>query len=414
MTNNKAESVEKFVKSLFTKYDLDENDFFCEYDYETEDFFPKPLFLNGVIDDNMLKRLSVCLGMSKDEILNTDEQAGNRYAEKYPFFRLYQDFISSQEWYSKYKTTMPTAEDLLINAIFTENEGYPVEKRYDVHSVKKRLINKLKEIDKEIPGTYHQNADITNFAFRTEILFSFPKCYEMVSSFINAVNSYKELFYKVLESDLSESEINELNFLAHALEIRDVALFKITLDYANLLNLKETLIKENYSDFYSYARIDKTKNFFPWRCYEFFENKELVQELINIYPYNAKHKMREFSILVKNFSVRFIWSDADPMVLYEDLEKHPYETIETYLNLVIESESIVPEQRGLEITRIYIEKTSDETTNFDKCFSKLNEMLSPPSKGGLILPKRELDTRSQENRNRLFSHYDAVFGGNKQ
>lgn len=199
---SKIEKVTSYVLDLFELYHMNTYGFLEDYDDELEESVEVPLFRFGEMDEETLQKLSVNFGITKDEILNTDEDAAKRYWNKYPFFRLFRDYLAQWEWYQQFKDPMPSAEDLLLNAIFTENEGYPVRVRYNMSSVKERLINQLKEIDKYMPGTYHAGAEITDLKVATQTLFTFPQCTEMLRTFLDITDRIQELFFRAIKEEL--------------------------------------------------------------------------------------------------------------------------------------------------------------------------------------------------------------------
>lgn len=382
------EQVTQYVREYFDRYELNEDDFFVsieEDEYGRAEKVNIPLFPFDEMDAETLSRISLHTGVSTEEILNCDEKAATRYLRKYPFIHLFKVYEERYEWYSQYKTEFPTAEELLLNAIFTENPGYPVEKRYDYDSIKDRLIDKLKEIDAVLPGTYHKNAQITELVFQTDIFFSFPECNKMMHSFIDMVNRLKELFFKALQAELPEDEINEFNFLGSILGASDVTAPTLVMNYDTLCKYRKVYIEENFTDFFSYVKIHTFVKSVPWSCKEFFDDMSLVNEFINIFP-QAKAKMREFAMNVSKFECDFVWSDAKP-IMYSPEEEAELNSIDDMMGY----KHLFYEQRAKEHTRIYIEKTSDEMFGCEEYVKKVTAAAAPPAKGGLVIPKREVN-----------------------
>jgi len=390
----KKEQVTKYVKYIFNLYDANKQDFFFVCDEETWEHIEIPLFPRRRIDNETLERISVHLGLTKEEILNMDKQAAKRYWNKYPFFRLYKEFMRNWAWQSRYKSELPTTEELLLTAIFTEEDELPFEERYDYPAVKERMIQKLKEIDVVIPGTYHEHADITELRISTEVFVSFPQCKEMLQSFMDIVNRIKELFFKALRTDLNEIEANELNFLASWMHMYDVVAQSTLLTYNNILIYRDVFVKENYKDFFYYANFRRFIGTAPWRCKEFFDDMSLVQEFVNIYP-QAKAGMHQFTMNVTKFSCDFAWSDAKPIVYSP------------------EEEDVPVEQRAKERTHIYVEKTPEEMFGWEEYAKKLKDAASPPAKGGLKIPirKNNMMLAPEETLERMYARVDAKLKG---
>lgn len=404
----KIERITEFVSDLFELYHMNTYGFFEDYDEETEETVEVPLFRYGEIDDETIYKLCVNFGLTKEEILSLDEDAAKKYWNKYPFFRLYRDFMSSWAWQSRFKSERPSPEELLLRKLFETEDELAVEERYDYPAVKERMIQKLKEIDVVMPGTYHTDADITKLSINTEVFISFPQCQEMLRSFIDMVNRVKELFFKALTTDLTAEEANEYNFLASWLWMCDVATPSTTLTYDNVLIYREVFVKEGYTDLFSYAKFKRFIGTAPWRCKEFFDDMELAQEIVNIYP-QAKAEMRQFAMDVTKFSCEFVWSDAKP-IMYSPEEEAELSAI----NAMFGEEDIPLEQRAKERTHIYVEKTSEEMFDWEDCARKLRDAASPPSKGGLELPVREahIIVGSVETFARIQARVAARHGGN--
>lgn len=405
------DQVTKYVRDYFDRYELNDYDFFVSSE---EDEYGRPekvdifLFPFDEIDAETLSKISLHTGLRTEEILNCDEIAATRYLQKYPFIDLFKAYKERCEWCSQYKTEFPSLKKLLPNAIFTENPGYPVEMRYNHADIKDRLIDKLKEIDAVMPGTYHEDAEITELTYRTEMFLTFPDCGKMLSSFIDMVNRLKELFFKALQAELSEDEINEFNFLGSILGAYDVTASSIAMNYDTLSKLRKVYIEENLTDFFSYVKVRAFVGFAPWRCKEFFDDMTLVNEFINIFP-QAKSMMREFAMSVSKFDCVFVWSDAKP-IMYSPEEEAEL----NYIDDMMGYKHLPYEQRAKEHTHIYIEKTSEEMFGWEEYVKKVADAAAPPAKGGLVLPKREVDLRDAiTNIQRIKRRVEANHGGDR-
>lgn len=405
------EQVTQYVRDYFDRYELNDYDFFIsseEDEYGRSEKVDIMLFPFDEMDAETLSRISLRTGLSIEEILNCDEQAATRYLQKYPFIHLFKVYKERCEWYSQYKTEFPSAREWLLNAIFTENPGYPVEMRYNHASIKLRLINKLKEIDAVMPGIYHENAEITELMFRTDVFISFPDCGNMMRSFIDMVNRLKELFFKALQTELSEEEINEFNFLGSRLNASDVTAPTFAMNYDTLCKYRKVYIEENLADFFSYVKIRAFVKSVPWRCKEFFDDMSLVNEFVNIFP-QSKSMMREFALSVSKFECVFVWSDAQP-IMYSPEEEAELNSIDDMMGY----KHLPYEQREKEHTRIYVEKTSEEMFGWEDYVKKITDAVAPPSIGGLALPKREVDlSDTNTNIQRMKRRVEAKYGGSK-
>lgn len=405
------EQVTQYVRDYFDLYELNDYDFFVsseEDEYGRSGRVDISLFPFAEMDAETLSRISLRTGLSVEEILNCDEQAKTRYLQKYPFVHLFKAYEGRCEWYSRYKTEFPSAEERLLNVIFTGNPGYPVEMRYDYADIKLRLIDKIKEVDAVMPGINHENAEITELMFRTDMFISFPDCGRMLRSFIDMVNRLKELFFKALQAELSEDEINEFNFLGSRLNASDVTVPSFTMNYDNLCKNRKVYIEENLTDFFSYVKIRAFVGSVPWRCKEFFDDMSLVNEFVNIFPH-AKSMMREFAMSVSKFECIFVWSDAQP-IMYSPEEEAVLDSFDDMMGY----KHLPYEQRAKEHTRIYIEKTSEEMLGWEEYMKKVTAAAAPPSKGGLVLPKREVDLRdANTNIKRIMRRVEAKYGGSK-
>lgn len=403
------EQVTQYIRDYFDRYELNDYDFFVSSEvdeYGRSEIIDIPLFPFDEMDTETLSRISLYAGLSTEEILNCDEKAATRYLQKYPFVHLFKAYKKRCEWYSHYKTKFPTVEELLMNAIFTENLGYPVEMRYDYADIKARLIEKLKEIDAVMPGIYHEEAEITELMLRTDMFLSFPDCGKMLRSFIDMVNRLKELFFKALQAELSEDEINEFNFLGSMLYASDVTARSLAMNYDILRKCRKVYIEENLTDFFSYVKIHGFIESEPWRCKEFFDDSALVDEFINIFP-QAKRMMREFAMRVSKFECIFVWSDAKP-VMYSPEEEAELDEIDDMMGY----KHLPYEQRAKEQTRIYIEKTSEEMFGWEEYVKRVEDAAAPPAKGGLTLPKREVDLSDVNNNiQRMKRRVEAKHGG---
>lgn len=403
---SKKDDVTEFVRKVFELYDANMYQFMYDFDPDTGKEREIPLFSGDDIDDETLSRISIQLGLTPAEILGMNFEAALKYWKKYEFFRLYR--LYRDEWHlqSIYKGN-PSIEDALLKAIFGNKAKIELNKRYNYKSVKQRMVQQLRNIDAVLPGTYHKYAKITKLKIDTEVFISFPQCGIMIRSFLEIVDTVKSLFFKGLKSDLSLDEINEYNFLVSWFYITDIVTPSVLITYNNLLLYRNVYLEENYSDFFSYAKIRNFIGTSPWRCKEFFDDLDLVQKFINIFP-ESRHLIREFSLAVSNFICTFIWSDAKPIMFSPEEEWEQ----ENFMYGIGE-ENIPLEERAKELTCIYVAKTLDEMDDWAPYIKKLSRIAASTSKGGFAPIKREIASATQEDLiQRLFKRVEAKCGGN--
>ena len=370
---NQAKDIAAFVKKALTTFSISGNGYFYTIDSATGKRIPQELFFCDVVTDSVLDRLSVDLGISKPDILEMNEEPLKAYYAKYPFFRLYRNYISEWERQREFSDDL-SAEEHLVAAIFGEKSQLKIEKRYDFDSVKKRLVKLLKEMDKLMPGTYHEGATINDLTIETECIISFPQITELMRSFLQMIEDVQTLFFKGIHEDLSEEEVHQFNFLCSVLIINDISAPSVYLNYENLKKYRAVYAKEGLSDFFSYVRVCKFVDTEPWRCKEFLDDEALVQQLVNCFPY-VKNKLRDFYMEASKFSCRFRWSDA------KQIEIEPWEmdnwSDEEY------------ENRPLEWTRVYVQKTDAEMFDWEFYIRRLKKAASPEKKGGLAIRQYE-------------------------
>lgn len=380
MDMKKAERIERFVRESFEMYDLD-YDAFAEQEvtFKPEDA-PEIIIKDGL---NMfgVAEVAKVLGVSLDDILNMNEDAISIWYRKYSFFRIYSDFLSQWNWGANFSDKKPPAEEILLKAIFSDEDNIysDYKRRYDFCDIKQRLIKTLEKINLVLPGTIHPNAEITNLRIRTETLISFPQCDRMVQSFLDMVVRLKELFFKAIHSELDDSEINELNFLASWFDACDVITPSTRITYDNILRYREIYAEENHSDFFEYVKL-KWIHFSPWRCKEFLDNLDLAQELVNVFP-TAKKIIREFAVDAGKYTCEFIWSDAKPIVFSDEEEQAPFE-----FNKFIGEENKPISERHKEMTVVYVDKLPEEMEGCEKYIQRLFDAASSAAKGGLKVP----------------------------
>lgn len=400
------EKISEFVEAVFDRYKISKYEFFFTFNDRTMEEIPQPLFPSGELDDETLHKITTCIGLTKDEIINTDMQAAKKYWDKYPFFHLYHQYMAAWSWHQNFIGEMPTAVELFMKAIFSDEDDIRGEHRYDMDGLRARLINTLKEIDQALPGTYHQDAEITNLQISTQIFFSFPQCGDMIRSFIDMVKRTEELFFKALHEDLKEEDANELNFLASWLNAVDVVMPSTIISYDNVCTYRKAYLDENSKDFFSYVKIKSFISTDPWRCQEFFDDMDLVREFLYIFPH-AKAQMREFARDVTKFSCYFVWSDAEP-VRFSDEDEKMLDDMDAMLGF----EPLSDSERAKEVTHVYVSKRPEEMLGWDTFAKQIKKAAAPTSKGGVTVPHRDIvANNSVESIQRIQRRIEAKHGG---
>ena len=365
--------ITRYVEEFMSFYHISDYGFFHDYDPDVDDVVEIPLFPDGTADEETLKRLSIHLGLTREEILNADQDASDRYWKRYPFLNLYNSNDFEWSWTRGSLNREMSREDRLLAAILGK-ETYTKHKLYDRESVKQRMVSLLKRIDKTLPGTYHKNAKILDLDISTEVFLSFPDCGKMLQSFLDMVDRLRELFDETLKKDLSESDQMEMNFLCSFLEVEDRIQPLIKLSYPVVKNLREIYNEENYPGLLWYARIKRVFGLAPWKYTEFFDDPELVKRFVEAFP-EAKGKIREFAMQVSQFTCTFRWSDVEVPKPSPEEEFEP----DWFLNQYGEIESVPPEW----ITTVYVPKTEEELFDWGASVKRIRKAASPESKGGL-------------------------------
>lgn len=376
----------KYIKNTFDLYDIDKSGFFFEYDENLHETVDIPLFPNDQIDEDVLNRVCVSLGLTRQEVLSMDAATARKYWNKYPFICLYRDYLSCWEWYSQYKSMKPSELELIQKIIFSKEDNIfdSYDKRYDYQDIRQRMIEQLHIIDAVMPGTYHEGAEITNLCIHTETFFSFPECSRMIQSFLQMVERLKELFFRAIHAELPDDDIREMNFLASYLYATDAVMPSVVMTYDVARLYRNVYLEENSRDFFSYVKIGRFIKTEPWRCKEFFENMNAVQDFVNVFP-QAKTMMREFAMSSTKFYCSFVWSDAKPIVFSPEDELELSEISRSF-----GEKEPTWEERAKEPTAIYVNKTVDELGSGAQYAQRLQDAAAPERKGGLHLPVREL------------------------
>lgn len=361
-----AKTISEFVKSIFSKYSLCYSAYFFDYD-ENDALISAPIFEDGIVTPAKLDYLSKILGMRTEDIAETNVEAAMRIYKKYPFFSLLIAF-EERKHLAKYDMDthgIPLENQRLLYRIFGDE---CLERKYSDDDLLVRLEKQLKEYDSIVPGTYHHNGEITQFRHEEATLIDFPACEQMLQSFCAIYDRLESLFFKALETDLNEDEINEYNLFVTYFRAREWTSSQVNLYYDVLCKFRHIYVAEGYTKLSSYMKINRiATDFEPWLCKQFAYSKALAQRYQDIYP-GTKDRIRDLCMNIKNIRCAFKWSDAPFM---ED-----------------EDDAWAPEEFRIgkyqEWTRVYIPKTVAELGNNAESAALMSKLASPVSKGGLV------------------------------
>ena len=368
----KPQKIEQFIMDCFNELCLNYDDYFSYIGKDGEQHRIS-LCVDGKLDKEAVKLASRILGISEKDLMSCNHDGYIRWLTRFEFFSYYRQFNMAYEKtiYSPHQY----AETKLKEAIF--GVKLPKLPRYDLWQVQQRLIDKLKELDASLPGTYHEGAEIKNVKVGICNFCHYSKMAAFVESYLQMIDRAGELFFKALGTDLSEDEINEYNIIVSVIGIKDfVYPVKGNLYYDNVVKCREIYKAENLPNFYDYITFSPTRSIVPWRCAEFVEDRELVQRYINYHP-NDKRLMREFAMQTLQFKCDFVWSDAKPVRLDEDDESFGDEYDEIFGK---------PTTPALERTVVYVPKTPEELGDNEKYADILLQLCGSEKLGGIVLP----------------------------
>jgi len=360
----KAQRIEAYIKECFDTYSINMKEYFSVMlDGETHDIVW--VDKKGKIDMRIVEYVSEILGLNVEDILTRNDNAVAKWWKKYPYLwhlKAYNYAYDSTFFGKGY------ADMKLFEAIFDTKLDYPYPSRYDIKDIAHRLDQELREIDKSLPGTYHEGAQITNLSVTTDNFCDFDEIEEMTESYITMICNFKVLVLRALKEELSQDEICELNFLSTILGFRDRFYTKGFLRYNELISMRDIFCDVTEENFDDYFVLRKALNFRPWCCLNFVSNKSLVERYLSVLPC-AKSEMRRFSVQVSQFFCSFIWSDAELV--------EPDPEIADYFDDEDLEEPI--KQR----TTLYIPKTKEEFGNGDEYAKLLIEYSRPVKLGGI-------------------------------
>jgi len=362
--------IQDYVKDYCKTYSINYDYYFSYYNEELDGGKYVDFEIDGKVNMKLIEYASMVLGLSTSDIIEQNEDAFMHWYDKFSFFKYKSkyDYEFIKSYYGK-----GYDEARMLEVIFEQPVAKP--KKYNYKSVFERMKELLKEIDKYIPGTYHDNASIQKLTISTDNLFHYKNMKQMMKGYFELIDRFEYLFFKGIKEDLQNEEINEYNFLVSVLHVRDSAIRTTGIYYYLLKALRDEYSKEGFTDLLAYVSFNHNSTFEPWRCCEFLLNKDLVQKFSDYHPF-FKSRLKEFSKDILQFHCFFTWSDAKP-IQHEDDE------------YMIGTPYYIPlDQRAKEPTSIYVPKSKEEMNGDDEFVSLLQKLAGPPSLGGIV--KREV------------------------
>ena len=214
-----GKQIAQFIKESFEELGLDISEYFF-YSFEDDEWTEMEwLDSEGNLRPHLLPFVSEKLGISEKDILNCKDKSVIKWLSKYPYFQYIQPFNIAYErtfYHGEYYD-----RKRIYESVFGDASALPCPSRFNYHEIANRLVNQLKELDKSIPGTFHEDAQITNLQISTDNICHFEPIEEMVNSFISMVERAVYLFLKAIKEKLISEEIKEYNLLVSVLGIRD-------------------------------------------------------------------------------------------------------------------------------------------------------------------------------------------------
>ena len=370
-----AKKIERFIKECFSEFGLDLEEYFF-HDFDDGKWAEMPWAdEDGNLRPYLVPFTSEVLGICEKDILECKDNVIMERIRQYPYFAYLQPFTVAYE--RTYFNGDSYDKRRLYKIIFDRQIDTPCPTRFDYSDITHRLINQLKDLDKSLPGTYHEGAQITGLQISTENFCHFKEIKKMTNSFISMVNRAIYLFLKAVKEDLNDEEIREYNFLVSVLGLRDRHFTRGYLYYSGLIKARELYASLNDYNFRNSIVFRRGMNFKPWRCAEFIDDKDLVKRYLAAMP-EAKGTMREFSISVTQFECFFTWSDAQP------IQFSPEEEVKmAYIDGWLGEEPLPLEERAKEPTIMYVPKTDEELSGDDATAKMLMSYCRPSRLGGL-------------------------------
>lgn len=301
-----ANKLVEFVENYCLHYGIENRKYFLESD---DGWFCDALEDNEITEE-VIREMLLLTGLSREELLGMKKETMEKYYHRYCFFNLDREFDHLYGSDSRFLYSEKVA-GLFYNGI---------AERYNTKEIKGRAFSKAVKLQNDLTGISHGDSIPICFSFSTEGAFSFPRYRDLIMSLFHLVKRYKELFLMTLKHDLSDDEINEMNFLASCLDVRDRVQREIRLHYGNVVKLRHVYRTEKLKDFLSYVKFCRFEITRYWRCTEFLEDKDLLKTYLSFYP-EAFSEMRKYLLHGENFSCWFYWSNNIPEEWQTDFDK---------------------------------------------------------------------------------------------
>ncbi len=373
-----AKKILDFIKECFSEFGIRYEPYF--YVYDDEEFDPEGKEIEWVDKDgNLLPEVipfaSEILGISETDLFNCNEDALYRWMRKYPYFKYISPFEVAYE--RTYFDGAAYDVRRIYEVLFDKRLDGSCPTRFDYADIKSRLISQLREIDKSLPGTFHEGATINHLQISTNNFCHFAEIKEMTESYLSMVDRAITLFLKAVKKDLVVEEIHEYNLLVSVLGLSDCSLRSHYIYYSVLVKTRDLYASVTRENIRNDIAFTHSMDFMPWRCADFIDNEVLVRRYLEAVP-EAKGRMREFGVKASNFECIFEWSDAKP------IQYSPEEEAEmAYIDHMLGEKPIPLEKRRKENTTIYVGKTEKELAGDDKTAKALIGYCRPIRLGGL-------------------------------
>lgn len=368
----KAQELEQFIKTWFDLYGFNYREIVGSVEVAEFEFVDAPIADGDSIFLENVEKAAEAFGVSVDDLVSMKSDVLRAQFEKYPYFDLLRDFNLAYQaafYIPGYK------EARLVDAIFRDDfkTSDNLSPKFDFDGVIVRLNDLLKQYDSVFPGSYHAGASMRDLRISTRCFCHFDKINVLCSSFLAMVDRAKALFFKALDCDLTATEVCEYNLIVSAIGLRDAVMVgRGNLYYSTLVKRRDVYKSENFTDFFSYVRLSRSRFINPYRCAEFVADRELVQKFTTIYPH-MKAEMRQYARDVENYRCIFRWSDEP--------EREPSdEILEAYCNGKISGEEL-SEATGLVV--VYVPKDGDELGMDQAAAKQLQVFAGPVTLGGV-------------------------------
>lgn len=394
---NLAKEIDAFVHQSFALYGLDFKQFFSDLVDEDEDdkgiptgghLEELPLIVGDQIDMKLLAQAAKTLGVGIDAFLNLDKDAVRCWYKHYPYFGLKGKFEAARQHSLNFGSS---PEEMVIDAIFSKNYRLENHRRYK-GGIKRRLTELLKSYNSVMPGCYHEGSEMLRLTIETNNFTHFEQIADLVESYLSMTARARELFYRLWDTELSEYEAREYNFLVSVLGMRDVGYTSTVPIYYEMARKFVPIYKqEGYTDYSSYIMYRGTD--FPafYTCKEFYDYPELVERLVQEFP-AMKSEIGKMAVQAKNFICSFVWSDEPEPPIEAAYDEYLVGVLHSFGN-----------DAPSWYHRVYVPKTEDELYGDEKYITICERLSAPASQGGIKLSIPEYKKRSDAPLKRIMA-----------